>query len=260
MEKLSAQRIRPFLTGTIGKELQVYQVIDSTNTAAKLLAKNGAPHGAVVIAAQQTAGRGRQGRIFYSPPDAGLYLSIILRPHISAEESLLITPAAAVAVARAIAHTTGVQVQIKWVNDLYYQGKKLCGILTESALDGYGGVAYAVLGIGINLLNKNFPPELQEIATSLAAAGTQPDRNLLAAAILSEFDKIYVHLEDKEFLEEYRSRSCVIGKQVALVYGEKQQTVMVHAIDDHANLVVSGTDGVPFLVGCGEVSLKGDWK
>lgn len=261
MQTISKETIKELLTGEIGGELTVYDVIDSTNNAAKLLARNGAPHGSVVVAKRQTAGKGRLGRNFYSPVSTGVYLSVILRPAVSAVESLLITSAASVATARAIEEATGIRVKIKWVNDLYYNGKKLCGILAEASLSAGGALEYVVVGIGINVSTDSFPPELEPVATSLAAAngGGEIDCNRLIAAVLDHLDRVYQQLETREFLSEYKARSCVLGKTVRLLDGGEEKQVLALDIDENAHLVVRTREGERLVVGSGEVSLKGDW-
>ena len=137
---------------TDGLALTALQSTDSTNTRIRVLAEDGAPEGTVVVAAAQTAGRGRSGKSFLSPAGTGLYMSILLRPALTMGDSLLITTAAAVAVSRAIERVAGCEAKIKWVNDVYVDEKKVCGILTEGALDlENGGLRYAILGIGINI-------------------------------------------------------------------------------------------------------------
>ena len=150
--RLSMEAIQPFLVSP-EVYLKVYQEIDSTNRAAKEAAVTGlAGHGGCVVAGKQTAGRGRRGRSFYSPEEAGLYLSVILKPRGSLKESLLLTAEAAVAVYKAVLRTTGISLGIKWVNDLYHNEKKVCGILTEAVTDFESGdIDFAVVGIGLNL-------------------------------------------------------------------------------------------------------------
>ena len=151
---LSPQSIARHLT-VPGLQVEVAQTVSSTNTLLRQRAEEGAPEGLVLAAVEQTAGKGRQGHSFFSPPDTGLYLSLLLRPKLSAQDALLLTTCAAAAVALAIEACAGVEAQIKWVNDVFCRGKKVCGILTEAALDlESGGLQYAIVGMGVNL----FPP------------------------------------------------------------------------------------------------------
>ena len=259
MEQISEDQIRNWLSAD--RELIVYEEIDSTNNAAKQWAQEGAPDGSAVVALRQTAGKGRLGRSFYSPSATGIYMTVILRPSLSLEQSTLVTSAAAVATARAIEKVTGISVQIKWVNDLYLNGKKLCGILAESALLPDGKVNYLVVGIGVNVSTDSFPPELSEIATSLAAAGGEEiNCNRLIAAILNEFRQVCAELENREYLEEYKLRSCVLGKSVQLIRGKESQEAFALDVDRDAHLVVRLPNGSIQTIRSGEISLKGDWR
>ena len=167
--------------------IDVRESVTSTNTVLKELAEHGGREGMVVIAQRQTMGKGRLGRSFYSPQGGGLYMSVLLRPRFSADAALSITTAAAVAVARAIDDVTGERAMIKWVNDVYFHGRKVCGILTEASVDfENSGLHYAVLGMGVNLTEPEggFPGEVAQVAGALfagkAPAGSRPK---LAAAI-----------------------------------------------------------------------------
>lgn len=172
--RLSMEAIQPFLVSP-EVYLKVYQEIDSTNRAAKEAAVTGlAGHGGCVVAGKQTAGRGRRGRSFYSPEEAGLYLSVILKPRGSLKESLLLTAEAAVAVYKAVLRTTGISLGIKWVNDLYYNEKKVCGILTEAVTDFESGdIDFAVVGIGLNLYEAEggYPSEIRNVAGACMRTG-----------------------------------------------------------------------------------------
>ena len=260
-DMLSEQSIRPFLNdSSFYPEIQVHKVLESTNKTAKELANAGAPGGTVVIAEQQSGGRGRLGRSFCSPPGAGVYISILLRPSDSVETSMLVTSAAAVAVSRAIQKTCGLETQIKWVNDVYLDGKKLCGILTEASMNfENGALDYLVAGIGINLSSKDFPPELREIATSLKdhlGAGT-PSRSCLAGAVLNEFQSVVNDLHEKSFLEEYRKRSFILGSEINII-SPSGTTERSRAIDinEHGHLIVELTDGTQKALNSGEVSIR----
>ncbi|MFQ9991902.1 biotin--[acetyl-CoA-carboxylase] ligase [Ruthenibacterium lactatiformans] len=173
-EVLSEQGVRLFLRNK-SLNLVVAQELESTNLTAKQMAAAGAPHGTLVVADSQTAGRGRRGRSFASPPGTGLYLSMVLRSALPMQSAVLVTSAAAVAVCRAVERAAGKRLDIKWVNDLFYRGKKCCGILTEAAADvETGGVDYLVVGIGLNLLppEGGWPEELAEIAASFHPVST----------------------------------------------------------------------------------------
>ena len=165
--------------------VELRKSVTSTNTILREMATKGAPECLVLVAEEQTAGKGRQGRSFHSPADYGVYFSILLRPDsIASEAAALITSAAAVATAQAIEEVVGVKVGIKWVNDLFMDGKKVCGILTEAVTDlKSGSIGWVVIGIGVNVTTAGFPAELSEIAGSIGVLGI---RNQLAAAIIDE--------------------------------------------------------------------------
>lgn len=237
--------------------LRVLPVVDSTNMEAKRWAMEGAPHGALVVAARQTAGRGRLGRSFASPP-GGLYLSVVLRPQGAGGTAGLVTSAAAVAVRQAVQRLCGIALGIKWVNDLYLNGKKCCGILSEAATGmESGGIEYMVVGVGVNLATppEAFGPEVAAVATSLYPGGTAPvTRARLAAAVYTRLLALYDALPDTGFLEEYRTASIVLGRQVTVLANPPYQAQAL-AIDDEARLVVRRQNGACQTLGYGEISI-----
>ncbi len=236
--------------------ISVVPVVDSTNSVLKTAAENGTKEGTVLIAIEQTAGRGRLGRSFYSPKNTGLYMSIILRPKMTAAESLFITTSAAVSAAESIDCIAGVNTQIKWVNDIYLNGKKVCGILTEASLDfESGGLNYAVLGIGINLTTEDFPAELNGIATSVTKADVDL-RSKIAAEFLKRFFGYYENLNKCDFLSEYRRRSMLISEKVTIIRGNDTFNGTVTGIDDEVRLVVQLENGETTTFSSGEVQLK----
>lgn len=241
--------------------IEILDSCDSTNNLAKRLAMQGAADGTIVAAETQTAGKGRLGRSFYSPGRGGVYMSVILRPKLPAYDSVQITAGAAVAVCRAIEQLCRVKTEIKWVNDIYISGKKVCGILTEAASDWEsGGVEYIVVGIGINVRRgtEPVPEELAEIITTLEehTNGTSLGRNELIAAVANELDKIAGNLENGAFINEYRTRSMVLGKRVYASCGEMCEKVEVLEIDARGGLVVRGTDGMIKTLHSGEISIR----
>ena len=255
---LSEAEIRRWLAGgSIGREIELHRELDSTNNRAKALAAAGAPHGTTVIAEAQTGGRGRMGRSFFSPAQTGVYMTMILRPECSPERAGMLTSLAAVAAARAVERVAGAEVQIKWVNDLYMGGRKICGILCEAGLGNDSGrLSYAVVGIGINTGKTEFPAELREIATSVGnETGTAPDRNRLIAEVMKETEALYGDLETCRFLEESRRRSNVLGREVTVIEGGRQYAARAVEIDEEGRLVIDGPEGRARL-NCGEVSLK----
>lgn len=242
-------------------QFEVYEEVPSTNTILKQKAEAGAPEGLVCVANRQTMGKGRLGRSFYSPPDTGIYMSILLRPTLLAQDALLITTAAAVAVARVIETASGRPAQIKWVNDVYCDGRKVCGILTEASMNfESGGLAYAVLGIGINIAPPagGFPEEISSIATALFGENAHVSgiRSRLTAEICRAFFELYTKLPDKTFMEEYRSRSFLIGCDVDVLSPGGSRPAHVLDIDADANLVVRFADGAVQSLSSGEVSVR----
>lgn len=239
-----------------------YDTVDSTNTLAKKLAAEGAPQGTILLAGHQTAGRGRMDRSFHSPAGSGLYLSLILRPHCPANELLHLTCAAAVAMCRAIESSTGYLPEVKWINDLVGNGKKLGGILTELSVDTKTGlVNYAVLGIGINCTQDatDFPPELQSIATSLkAVTGSEPDIPRLAASAIYALWQISEDLLAKKsaIMADYRNRCNTCSKDIWILRGDSKKAATALSIDDDGGLLVRLTDGTLETVNSGEVSIR----
>ena len=242
-------------------QCEVHKEVSSTNDLARIYAHQGASEGLVVIAENQSGGKGRLGRKFHSPTGTGIYMSLLLRPTIPSTDSLSITTAAAVAVARAIEKVTGEKARIKWVNDIFCRKKKVCGILTEASFSLEGGhLEYAILGIGVNVMEPvdGFPKELQGIAGSvLTSAQNIPEvRSMLVANILQEFWGYYQNLSKKEFLQEYRERSLIIGKDIWVVNGEDVVPAQALSINDACELEVAYKDGTHEVLSCGEVSIK----
>ena len=257
---LREEDVRKYLTAE-GLDVRVYRSITSTNTVLKTMAEEGAPEGRCLIAGEQTAGRGRRGRSFYSPPDSGIYLSVLLRPALQAVDATSITACAAVAVAEAIESLAPVKAEIKWVNDIYVDGRKVCGILTEASLDCESGqVNYLIVGIGINtrVPASNFPEELRSIAGS--ACGEKPIPELrcrLAAGGRSRLMHYYGSLTDKAWFDEYRRRSLVLGKEInILAPGKEPEPAVALDLDRDFALVVRTESWELRRLNSGEVSVS----
>lgn len=249
------------LPGDFPWQVHWFKTIDSTNTQAKLMAQQGAPHGTVLIAEHQTGGRGRMGRSFSSPAGAGLYLSVILRPDCLATELMHLTCIAGVAACNAVEKVCAQRPGIKWINDLILQNRKLGGILTEMSVDAKTGmVEYAVIGIGINCTQKttDFPTELQDMAISLRSAGMQPELPKLAAALIFALYNISLKLHAPKPLMDIYRRDCVtLGREVVLLgSGDKKYGTAVD-IDDAGALLVRLEDDSIYTVNSGEVSVRG---
>lgn len=247
----------PFCAEAVGPypaPVQVYDTLESSNRTAKLLALDGAPHGTLVLTAHQSAGRGRLGRVFESPAGKGVYLSVLLRPAASAQTA---TIGAAVAVCRAVQELCGLELGIKWVNDLYYQGKKVCGILTEAGTNLESGrLEWLVVGIGLNLTSRpeDWPEELRPIAGSLYPGGPAPvSRAALAGAIARELLGLCPAFD---CLDEYRARCFVPGHWVTVCTGTESYAAKAVAIDDAGRLIVAREGGRTEALRHGEVSIR----
>lgn len=248
-----------------------FEQIDSTNAKAKELAASGAPHGTVVIAEEQTHGRGRLGRSFFSPKGSGIYLSMILRPEVMGLDTgsaVLLTTAASVAVVRAVKRLLHLDLQIKWVNDLYYHDRKVCGILAEGVIDpSRGTISAIVLGIGLNYKEPpgGFPDDLKKIAGALLPFEDRCDANALAEAIAAELGDMLPEITTREFLREYKEHSLVLGRRVRIFPGGAAadhpdlccgQIVTAIDISDEGGLVVQRDDGRSETLTTGEISLR----
>ena len=232
-----------------------HDTVDSTNNVCKALAAQGLDNTAV-IARAQTAGKGRLGRSFQSP-EGGLYLSVLWRG-CPAGQLLTVTPLTAVAVCRAVQQVCGAACGIKWCNDVVLHGKKLCGILTESSLLPDGGAAWLVVGIGINVGQTAFPPDIADVATSLALQGLDVSPYALADAILAQLTAMRTVLTDPvEWLAEYRRRCVNLGKPVRVLRGDASRQATALDIDEQFGLTVRYENGETETVRSGEVSVRG---
>lgn len=237
--------------------IHLYDRLESSNQTAKRLALSGAPHGTLVLTNQQSAGRGRMGRKFESPAGQGIYLSLLLRADIPAADAQTVTVSAAVAVCRAVKALCGLELSIKWVNDLYYHGKKVCGILTEAGADLESGrLEWLVVGIGLNFTTppEAFPAELRRLAGSLFPGGPAPvSRVALAAAIARELLALCPAFD---CLEEYRARCFVPGHWVTVCTDRETYAALALSIDDAGRLVVRRENGREEALQHGEVSIR----
>ena len=257
---LSAQSIGQYLT-VPGLDVEFLPVVTSTNDPLRQAAEEGAPEGKVMVAAEQTAGRGRRGHSFYSPPDAGLYLSLLLRPRLSAPEALSLTTCAAAAVALAVEECAGIPARIKWVNDVFCRGKKVCGILTEASLDlESGGLQYAIVGIGVNLYPPagGFPEELADIMGSVYTEKPRgyECRSRLAGSILNHFFRFYQNIADKPFFEDYRKRSFLLGQEIEILERGQVRRALALDLEPDFSLRVREADGTERILSSGEVRAR----
>lgn len=231
--------------------LTVFDRIDSTNSEAKRRIAAGDERRQLLLAREQTAGRGRMGRSFFSPAETGLYMTLTLGRAEELSDPALLTIAAAAATAGAIETLTGERTAIKWVNDIYMAGKKVCGILCEAVTDGAGHTV-VLAGIGVNIETAEFPPELRQKAGALPRAA---DRAELAAEITARLLEIWDAPEKSDFLAEYRSRSFVPGHRVRFVRGGTEREALALGIDDDGALLVRYDDGTGEALRSGEVSV-----
>jgi BirA family biotin operon repressor/biotin-[acetyl-CoA-carboxylase] ligase len=261
MDIISPLSIKEFLNEDLKNKINisVCDVVESTNSEVKSLAANGAQEGNVVIALAQTKGRGRMGRAFFSPEGNGVYMSVLLRPTFSPEEATLITSAAAVAMCEAI-EACGVEgAQIKWVNDIYINNKKVCGILTEAGFGAGGGTLdYAVLGVGINVYapEGGFPEELNKIAGFVFDEQEDDLRNKLIANFLNSFFAFYNKLLQRNHIPVYREKCFVLGKSIVVHSGGACVEAVALDIDENCNLLVEYANGEKGVVGTGEISVR----
>lgn len=242
-------------------DIAFYKEIESTNKELKELAELGnASEGKIIIAETQSEGRGRMGRTFFSPCGTGIYMSILLTPTSPAEYAVNITAIAAAATAKAIEKAAGKSTGIKWVNDIYLDGKKVCGILTEAATDTESGkLKYAVLGIGINVNEpENAFPE--DIKTKAGAIFENPvSKEIyenLVFDIVKNFFRYYKNPETKEVLAEYRKRIMYKNEEINIINGEKTEKGILLGIEDDFSLAVKMPDGNIKKLNSGEISTR----
>lgn len=258
---LSPQGIRRFLKPEYRDlDLTVLPTAPSTNALVREKANQGRPEGCVIIACEQTDGRGRYGRQFFSPIDSGVYLSLLLRPTAySPQQATCLTAAAAAAMCQAIEAVTGQQPGIKWVNDIFLHGKKVCGILTEAAVGlETGTLNYMVLGAGVNLYPpaEGFPEEIQPIAGSVLERSCPEAKNRLVGEFLNRFGDFYTHPECRTYLEDYRSRSLAIGQNVTVLSAGRAVSAYAYGIDDDFCLLVRYENGDTEALSYGEIRIQ----
>lgn len=229
-----------------------YEEIDSTNRLAKDLAAQNAPSGTVIIADKQTAGRGRLGKNFYSP-SGGLYMSAIIRPDLPLTATMSITACTAAAVYEAL-HEYGISAEIKWVNDLFLNGKKICGILSEGSFNAeLLKMDYLVIGIGINLHREELPEELKDIVTDIESeTGKKLNRCQLTASILKNLKKYFSEIMEKTYLRNYTEHSCTLGHRVRT---DKGIEGFAKGFTEEAGLILQLDDGTEEILSTGSAQI-----
>ncbi len=241
--------------------IQYFEELDSTNKKIEELARDGAEHGTVIVANKQTAGKGRRGRTWESPAGTNLYFSILLRPEIEIEKAPMLTLIMAYSAAKVLREEWGVRAGIKWPNDLVLSGKKICGILTEMALNG-NVIGHVVVGTGINVNVTDFPEELRDKATSLyLETKTQFDRKKLLNEVLKEFWKQYnrfLEVQDLSFMQEAYNEILVNrGREVLVLEPGNEYSAVARGINAQGELLIEKNDGSKTAVYAGEVSVRG---
>ena len=260
VDTIVSQNIFEFLDDALKNKIEI-RVLDkatSTNTLVKELAteKN---EGFVIVAGEQTAGRGRMGRSFFSPGDSGAYMSLLLKPEIKPEDAVQITTAAAVSVCKALEKLGVNNAEIKWVNDIYLRKKKVCGILTESSFNSKSGLLdFAVLGVGINIYEseEGFPDEIKDIAGAVFSQKEENLRNKFIAGFINQFFGYYNALSSKKHMNEYKEKSFVLGKKINIIQSENIRSGIAIDIDEKCNLVVELPDGNTEKMCSGEISIR----
>lgn len=260
---ISIPGIKPFLSERsqfYANKIQVHKSLESTNKTAKEMAVAGAEHGTIIIADCQTMGRGRYSRNFFSPSGGGLYMSIVLRPEaMHFKNPTSVTAFAAVSVCEAIESISTKVPRIKWVNDIFIDGKKVCGILTEAVTDfESGGLDWVVLGIGINVHTRteDFPCDLQSIATSI-----YPDekmsgvRNRLSAEIINRILGFETLPSETEIFEKYKKRLMVLGKKITVIQNQVEYKATAIDVDSVGHLVVKNESGERITLSSGEIRI-----
>ena len=242
------------------KKIEYFDEISSTNTVLKERAAKGERENTILVTEYQTAGRGRLGKSFFSPRGCGVYLSYLIKPDILAKDAVSITVAAAVAMVRALNDVLDIKAQIKWVNDIYFNDKKLCGILTEAVISSDGTLNYAVLGIGINITTppEGYPEEFAYKTTNIEniiGTITSEQKCRLLSAFINNFDNIFCDKE-KNYVKEYKKASCLLGREIEILSGEHKGSGIATDIDTDANLIVKKADGTSVSLCSGDVSIK----
>ncbi len=244
-------------------KMEYYDRIDSTNEQIKRAAADDADEGLLIVAEEQTGGKGRLGRKWESPPGEAVYFSFLLRPEFSAEHASALTLVMGLSVAQAIRETVTLPVEIKWPNDIVINHKKICGILCEAQVGNGGALDYVVIGVGINANNSHFPEELSERATSLKLewGGREINRAIVTATALKYFHsnyQKYCKTEDLSgMIRDYDFLLVSRDRQVRIEDPKGAYTAISRGIDEQGRLIVEKEDGAEVRIATGEVSVRG---
>ena len=238
--------------------IKIFDELDSTNNYLKKLGSKGEKENQLVIALSQTGGRGRMGRSFYSPNGTGIYFSLLLHPEFSAEKSLLLTVMAAVSVAETIMKYNSNDVKIKWVNDIYIDGKKVCGILTEGSINADKKLDYAIVGIGINLIapENGFPDDIKTSATAVFLGKAEEHiKEMIVADVVNKFFDMY-NGKDDSYIKRYKEYSYLTGKKINIISGDSVRLATVIDITDDCHLLVKNENDEIEEISSGDVSVR----
>ena len=248
---------RGLQTRWAGRQIVYLPSVDSTNRRARQLAAEGAPHGTLVIADEQTAGRGRRGRGWISPAGEGVFMSLILRPQSHPSEVARLSMQTALAVALSIAQTTGLDARIKWPNDIVCGGRKVCGMLLEMNADEQT-VHDVVAGVGINVHQTQFAPEIAQSASSLdLLLGEKVNRAALVRTFLEAFEAADALAAQGGLMDAYRARSATLGQRVQVIAPAGSFTGVALAVTDSGSLIVEDEEGQRREVLAADVSVRG---
>ena len=238
----------------LGRDIEViyYQKIDSTNTQARRLINKGKKNALLIVSNEQTDGRGRQGKSFYSPAETGIYMSLVFAAKKSLENAVASTTAAAVAVCKAIEAQTDLKPEIKWVNDIYLSGKKICGILCEAVSDiETQKINCVIIGIGLNIKTTEFPENI----LNASCLDRDVERTKMIAEIAKQLREI-VSEDYGDFIDYYREHSCVLDKDIVFIQNSKETHAKALEIDETGGLIVQLENGEIKTLRSGEISIR----
>jgi len=239
-------------------DLVFLEKVDSTNEYSKTLISKGVTRNTVIIAKEQTKGKGTKGRSFYSPSMTGIYMSYILCNKGSIKELIPVTPAAAVAVTRAIEKCCNIFPSIKWVNDIELDGKKVCGILTESVYDISDNSTKIIIGIGINVTTDEFPDEIKDKAAALSSFNKVVDINKLTSNVIIELDNI-LESNNLEYMKEYINKCSTINKEIMFTQNNELITGKVVGINEQGHLLLQLDTGIIEIISADYTVIEKEW-
>ena len=245
----------------VGKSIEYFEVTDSTNQRIYDFAEKGREEGLLAVAEEQAGGKGRRGRSWVSPPGTGIWMSLLLRPKVEPQKASMVTIVAALAMTKAMEKITGMEIRIKWPNDVVLNGKKVCGILTEMSAE-LEEIHYIIVGIGINANTESFPEDIQDRATSIyLESGKKVERAAFIAEFCVQFEQYYerfLEMGNLAFLkEEYESYLINIGREVKIIKKKEERVRKALGINELGELIVAKSDGTTEIIFSGEVSVRG---